>query len=149
MALIRWTPVRHMLTFRDEMDRLLSDFYGRMTPEGEPYKGDWLPAMDLSESDNEVTASIELPGLDKEDIKVSIHNGVLTVCGEKRQETTENGDNMHTVERSYGCFKRSVGLPADVDADKVKASYKSGVLKVTLPRVESKKPKQIPIHVSS
>jgi len=148
MALIRWTPLRSMMSFRDEMDRLLDDFYGRMTPSGESYEGEWLPAMDMKENENEVTAMVELPGLSKNDIKVSVKNDVLSITGEKKAEKTEEKENVHRVERSYGYFKRSVVLPVEVDSEKVKASFKDGVLKITLPKVESKKPKEIPIQVS-
>jgi HSP20 family protein len=147
MALIRWTPLRHMMSFRDEMDKVLDDFYGRMRPATETYEGDWLPAMDMKETDNEVTASIELPGLSRDDIKVSVKNDMLTVSGEKK-ETVDDKDNVHRVERSYGYFKRSIVLPAEVDSEKVKATFKDGVLKVTLPKTESKKIKEIPISVS-
>jgi len=148
MALIRWTPLRSMMSFRDEMDRLLDDFYGRMSPSGESYEGDWLPAMDMKENDNEVSVSVELPGLSKSDIKVSVKNDVLSITGEKKAEKTEEKENVHRVERTYGYFKRSVALPVEVDSEKVKASFKDGVLKVTLPKVEAKKPKEIPIQVS-
>ena len=148
MALIRWTPLRHMMSFRDEMDRVLDDFYGRMRPGSETYEGDWLPAMDMKETDNEMVASIELPGLSKDDIKVSVKNDMLTVSGEKRQEKVEDKDNVHRVERSYGYFKRSLALPVEVDSEKVKAAFKDGVLKITLPKTESKKIKEIPISVS-
>jgi HSP20 family protein len=148
MALIRWTPLRSVMSFRDEMDRLLDDFYGRVTPSGESYEGDWLPAMDMRETDNEVVASVELPGLSKGDIKVSVKNNVLSITGEKKTEKAEENQNIHRVERAYGYFKRSVVLPVEVDSEKVKATFKDGVLKITLPKVESKKPKEIPIQVS-
>jgi len=130
------------------MDKLLDDFYGRMPQPGEPSNGDWFPAMDVSETENSVTACLELPGLKKEDIKVSVQDDILTVSGEKKQEKTEEGENVRRVERSYGYFKRSMTLPAHVDADKVKAALKEGVLKVTMPKLESEKPKEISIQVS-
>lgn len=148
MALIRWTPLRSVMSFRDEMDRLLDDFYGRARPSGESYEGDWLPAMDMKETDNEIAASVELPGLSKGDIKVSVKNNVLSITGEKKAEKAEENQNIHRVERTYGYFKRSVVLPVEVDSEKVKATFKDGVLKITLPKVESKKPKEIPIQVS-
>jgi HSP20 family protein len=148
MALIRWTPMRGVMSFRDEMDRLLEEFYGKMAPPQETFEGDWCPLLDVAETDNEVTASVELPGLDKDDIKVSIEDDVLTVTGEKKQETTEDGKNFKKVERSYGYFKRSVKLPSSVDPGKVRAGYKDGILKVTMPKLESKKPKEIAIQVS-
>jgi HSP20 family protein len=115
---------------------------------GEKYEGDWCPVMDMSETEQDVIASVELPGMGKDDIKVSVHDDVLTVTGEKHQEKKETKENVHRVERSYGCFKRSVAVPADVDADKVKATFKDGILKVTLPKLEVKKAKQIPVEVS-
>ena len=148
MALIRWTPLRSMMSFRDEMDRMLDDFYGRMSPSGESYEGDWLPAMDMRENDGEVLVSLELPGMSKSDIKVSVKNDVLSITGEKKAEKADEKENVHRVERTYGYFKRSVALPVEVDSGKVKASFKDGVLKVTLPKVEAKKPKEIPIQVS-
>ena len=148
MALIRWTPLRSMMSFRDEMDRMLDEFYGRMSPSGESYEGDWLPAMDMRENDGEVLVSLELPGMSKSDIKVSVKNDVLSITGEKKAEKADEKENVHRVERTYGYFKRSVALPVEVDSGKVKASFKDGVLKVTLPKVEAKKPKEIPIQVS-
>ena len=148
MAIIRWTPFRSMLSLRDEMDRLLNEFYGKVMPTTETYEGDWYPAMDITETDNEVIATLELPGLKREDIKVSVNNDILTVSGEKKQEKTEENENIHRVERTYGYFKRSVALPVEVDTNKVKAVYKDGVLKVTMPKLEEKKTKEIPVQVS-
>jgi HSP20 family protein len=138
-----------MMTFRDEMDRVLDDFYGRM-PETvrESYEGDWLPAMDIKENNGEIWATIELPGLSRDEIKVSVKNDMLSVSGEKKQEKTEEKENVHRVERSYGYFKRTVKLPSEVESDNVKASFKDGLLKIKLPKVESKKVKEIPIQVS-
>ena len=148
MTLIRWTPLRSVMSFRDDMDRLLDEFYGRVTGPGDGHEGDWLPPMDLTENENGVTASLELPGLNKDEIKVSVNDNVLTVSGEKKQEKTEDNDNLCRVERSYGFFKRSVRLPSEVDAGKVKATFKDGILKVTLPKLESKKPREIEVQVS-
>jgi HSP20 family protein len=148
MTLIRWTPLRNVLNFRDEMDRLLEDVYGRMAAPADGHEGDWFPVMDMSEGKDDITASMELPGIKKEDIKVSVHDDVLTISGEKKQEQADEGENARRVERSYGYFKRSVSLPAGVDPGKVKATFKEGVLKVTLPKLESKKPKEIPVQVS-
>ncbi|MFH1312281.1 MAG: Hsp20/alpha crystallin family protein [Candidatus Eisenbacteria bacterium] len=148
MRLIRWTPMRNVVSFRDQMDSLLEDMYGRMTGPDDGHEGDWLPPMDMSEGEKDVTVSLELPGMNKEDIKVSVKDDVLTVSGEKKQEKTDDGEDSCRIERSYGFFKRSVSLPAEVDAAKVKATFKDGVLKVEMPRIEAKKPKEIPIQVS-
>jgi HSP20 family protein len=148
MAIIRWTPLRHVMSFRDEMDKMLSDLYGRMSPSGEYYEGEWFPAMDIKENKDDVVACLELPGIDKDQIKVSVQNDMLIISGEKKQESVEDGENLHRVERTYGYFKRTVGLPAEVDAAKVKATYKDGILKVTLPKREEKKPKEITVQVA-
>ena len=148
MAIIRWTPFRNVMSFRDEMDRLIDDFYGRQTPAGEMYEGDWCPSLDLKESDGDVRASIELPGLSKDDIKVSVQGDLLTVSGEKKNEVADTKENVHRIERSYGYFKRVVTLPTEVQADKVKAEFKDGVLKVTMPKVETRKTREIPVEVS-
>lgn len=148
MALVRWSPLRDVLGVRDEMDRLLDEFYGRTVSSGEKFEGDWTPVMDISDSNGDIVASMELPGLKTDDIKVSVEDDVLTVTGEKKQQESQSGDNWRRVERTYGYFKRSVKLPAPVDADKVKAAYKDGVLTISMPKIESKKAKEIPIHVS-
>jgi HSP20 family protein len=136
------------MTLRDEADKLMDDFFGRLATHREAYEGDWLPSMDIKEGANDVSATVELPGLNKEDIKVCVQNDILTISGEKHQEKIESDENMHRIERTYGHFKRSVALPMEVDSEKVKASYKDGVLTVTMPKVESKKVKEIPIQIS-
>jgi len=148
MAIIRWTPFRNVMAFRDEMDRLIDDFYGKQTPAGDVYDGDWCPTMDLKETDSEIRASIELPGLDKDDIKVSVKGDLLMVSGEKKNEVTDTKESYHRIERSYGFFKRVVTLPTEVEPNKVKADYKDGVLNITMPKVETKKTKEIPVQVS-
>jgi HSP20 family protein len=148
MALIRWTPLRSVMSFRDDMDRLLDEFYGRVAAPADDQEGEWLPPMDVTENANDVTASLELPGMKRDEIKVSVHNDILTVSGEKRQEKTDGDKNLRRVERTYGFFRRSISLPAEVDAAKVKATFKDGILKVTLPKLESKKPKEIEVQVS-
>lgn len=148
MAIVRWSPFRSILSLRDEMDRLLNEFYGSMLPSSESYEGDWYPAMDVSETNDEIVATLELPGMNREDIKVTVSDGVLTVSGEKKQEKIDENENRHRVERTYGYFRRSISLPADIDTSKVKATYKDGVLKVTMPKLEEKKTKEIPVQVS-
>lgn len=148
MAIVRWSPFRSILSLRDEMDRLLNEFYGSVLPSSESYEGDWYPAMDVSETNDEIIATLELPGMNREDIKVTVSDGVLTVSGEKKQEKIDESENRHRVERTYGYFKRSISLAADIDTSKVKATYKDGVLKVTMPKLEEKKTKEIPVQVS-
>jgi HSP20 family protein len=104
----------------------------------------WSPPVDISESEDDLILRLEVPGMDKEDINITVSEGVLTVAGEKKIETEEK-ETCHCRERCYGSFSRSICLPFDVDADKVDATFKDGVLKITLPRAEAAKPKHIEI----
>ncbi|RLB07000.1 MAG: Hsp20/alpha crystallin family protein [Deltaproteobacteria bacterium] len=145
MALIPWRPFRELDTLRREMDRLWDRFFSERPLEW--LGGQWTPSLDVSETKDKVVVKAEIPGIDPKDIDVSLSNGVLTIKGEKKQEREEKDENYHLVERSYGSFSRAVRLPAEVQEDKVKASYKDGVLKITLPKTERAKEKEIKIEV--
>jgi len=105
----------------------------------------WSPALDLHEDTDNFFVSAELPGMKKEEIEISLQDGVLTLSGERKHEKTENTTEIHRSERFVGRFQRTLTLPAAVDADKVKASYQEGILNVTLPKAETAKPKQIQV----
>jgi HSP20 family protein len=132
-----------LLTFQQEMNRLFDDFFGRsaLEPFGGLGEGAGLfnPRVDVAETDKGVVVSAELPGLDDEDIDVSLSQGVLTISGEKKQENEKKGRNYYHVERSYGSFQRSVPLPSEVDAGKVDAVFRKGVLTITLPKIAKAK----------
>ena len=106
---------------------------------------EWMPPFDVSETDDEMIVRLEVPGMDKKDININLSHGTLTVTGEKKQEKEEK-ETYHCTERCYGTFSRSISLPFEVDGDKVDASFKDGVLKITLPRSEAVKPKKIEVH---
>ncbi len=132
---------------RREMDRLWDSFL-----EGRPMRragdsGEWLPSIDVSETKGDLVIKAELPGMDPKDIDISMNNGFLTIKGEKKHEREEKDENYHLVERSYGSFTRSVRLPREVQSDKITASFKNGVLRVTLPKFEDAKKKEIKIKV--
>ena len=103
----------------------------------------WLPALDVQENKDSFTIQVELPGLKREDIEVSLEDGALTISGERKTETPAEGTEVHRQERFYGKFSRVLTLPTTVSADKVKAQYKDGILTVTLAKAEEAKPKQI------
>ncbi|MDY6955137.1 MAG: Hsp20/alpha crystallin family protein [Thermodesulfobacteriota bacterium] len=105
----------------------------------------FTPAFDISETENELIVTAEIPGMDKEDIDIHLSEGVLTIKGEKRHEKEDKKEDYHCIERSYGSFTRSIGLPFDVETDKVDATYKDGVLKLTLPKSERAKLKKIEV----
>jgi HSP20 family protein len=107
----------------------------------------WTPAVDIAEHDDEYLVKVELPGVNKDDVKLTLENNILTIRGEKKQEKETKKENYHRVERSYGSFQRSFTLPAAVKADKIDASYNDGILTVSLPKAEEAKPKQIEVKV--
>jgi len=107
----------------------------------------WSPRVDVNETDNEITIDVELPGIDKKDVKVEVKDNILSISGERKNEKkTENAESRR-VERHYGKFERTFGLPDTVEADKVSAKYKDGVLVLTLPKTEKAKPKEIAVEI--
>jgi HSP20 family protein len=121
-------------------DNFFSDFLGDAMPWGAE------PKIDMSETKNDIVVKAELPGLDAKEIDLSVDRGILTISGEKKSESEEQEMNSFCRETSYGYFKRSIELPADVDEQKIKADYKAGVLKVTLPKANGKEKKVIKIE---
>ncbi len=105
----------------------------------------WMPTVDVSETDGHVIVRAEVPGMEKDDINVTLSDGLLTIHGEKKQEKEEEKENYRFVERRYGSFSRSVRVPDGVDAEKIEASYKDGVLKVSIPKGESEITRKIEI----
>ena len=130
-------------TFTDQINRL----FGLTTRPAESF-GDWSPALDAFEDKDKYTVCIEVPGLKKDDLNVTVHDGVLTISGERKTEKDVKEGTVHRTERYYGKFSRSVSLPAAVRADKVSAAYKDGVLTVEVPKAEEAKPKTIEVKVS-
>jgi HSP20 family protein len=107
----------------------------------------WRPSIDIEESNGNLMVKAEIPGMDKKDIKVVVKDDMLTISGERKRENETKEKTFHRIERSYGQFRRMIRLPAEVDAEKVKATYKDGVLNVTLPKPESMKPKNIDVEI--
>lgn len=140
----KWEPFSELVTMRDDMDRLFDVFFGT-----QPQTIDdlWRPSIDIEESNGNLMVKAEIPGMKKENIKVSVKEDMLTISGERKQENETKDKTYHRIERSYGQFRRMIRLPAEVDADKVKASYKDGVLSVTLPKPASMKPKHIDVEM--
>ena len=143
-ALTPWAPLTNL---RQEMDRLLERFpeprwYGPGTTDA------WAPTMDVSETRNAVVVKAEIPGVDEKDIEVSFHDGLLTIRGEKAEDKEEKDEEYHRMERRYGAFMRTVQLPAAVEAEKVTATFKHGLLTVTLPKAAKAKGATIPIKAA-
>jgi HSP20 family protein len=133
-------------TLRSEINRLFEEPFGGLTRASEFFDL-WSPALDVYEDKDNIIVKAELPGLKKEEIDISIHEGSLHVSGERKQETEQKNTETYRTERFYGRFHRSLSLPKAVDAAKVEASYKDGVLTVTLPKSEEAKPRQIQVNV--
>jgi len=148
MSLVRWDPFRELEDMSDRLNRM----FGR--PVARPESGkeaitvaDWIPAVDISDTDGEYLIKAELPEVKKEDVKVTVQHGVLTIHGERKHEKEEKGKRYHRVERSYGSFTRSFTLPDEVDETKVRAEYKDGMLHLHLPKSEKAKPKAIDVKL--
>jgi HSP20 family protein len=144
MNLIRFEPLRELEEMTSRLNRFLAR--ERPTPDGELF-ADWLPAMDVQETDSEYLVKTDLPAVKREDVKVSVQDGVLAVEGERKMEKEEKGRKFHRVERSYGKFVRRIAVPTDVDQQKVQAEFKDGVLNVHLPKSSAAKPKTVDIKV--
>jgi HSP20 family protein len=126
------------------MDRLFERFFESPWTEV-PALGDWTPALDVSEGKDAITVKAELPGVNANDIAVSLEGDVLTIKGEKEQKKEEKDERQHRLERSWGAFMRSVRLPAPVDGSKVTAAFKNGVITITLPKAPGAKGTTIPV----
>jgi len=155
MSLIRWNPTH-------EIDRWPSDFFGIQREINRVFdnfvrggvQADenfqmsyWTPAVDIAEQENDYVVKMELPGVNKDDVKISLESNILTIKGEKKQEKEEKNKNVHRLERTYGSFQRSFTLPTTVKSDTIDAFFKEGVLTISLPKAEEAKPKQIEVKV--
>jgi HSP20 family protein len=147
-ALMRWDPFRELEDMSERLNRVFNRQAGRSTDGKETITvADWIPTVDIAETEAEYQIKAELPEVKREDVKVTVEDGVLTISGERRHETEEKGRKYHRVERSYGSFVRSFTLPEHVDESRVKAEYKDGVLHLHLPKSEKAKPKAIDVKV--
>jgi HSP20 family protein len=145
-AVERWEPFRNANGIQGEMNRLFDSFFGRpaTVAAGERM---WAPLADMYETKDDLFVTLELPGVREKDVHVSITGDMLTVKGERRFESDAKDEGYYRLERVYGKFERSVSLPIPVQADKVKATYRDGVLEIRLPKVEEVKPKEIKIDL--
>src|SRR5262245_16422086 len=145
MQLVRWTPMGNLQSFQREMNRMFDQFFRSGNSE-EAKVSTWRPSVDIYETDDALVIKAELPGVSKDDVSVEVHQNTLTLRGQRKHEAEVKDEQYHRVERSYGSFQRSFTLPSTVDAEKVQATFKDGILELHLPRLESAKPRQIAIH---
>jgi len=148
MTLVRWSPLRHIFMLQNQMNRLFDDAV-HSWPSAADGTTSWAPAADIYETENDLVLQADLPGVDPKQIDVRVENNVLTIRGERVFEPKVDRENFHRVERSYGTFMRSFTLATPVDADRIKAAYKNGVLQINLPKAEQAKPKKIQITAAT
>src|SRR5688572_8882515 len=147
MAIAKLDPFRELATMQDRMARLFGDVYLRDEDTG--FRGSWTPAVDIYESDShDLVLKAELPGMTREDIEVTVEHSTLVLKGTKTFDSDVKEENYRRIERSYGTFHRSFTLPTTVDASKVTAEYKNGVLTITLPFKEEAKPRTVNVAVA-
>jgi len=136
-----------LASLQDEVNRLFDTVWQGDLDVARIFYRDWVPALDVAETDDAVVVKAEVPGIDPKDIEVTLTGGLLTIKGEKRQEAEESDERLHRVERSYGSFTRTVDIPEEVDPDAIRAECKDGVLTVTLPKKPEAKGRQIEIDI--
>jgi HSP20 family protein len=149
MALIRWEPARELQTVQNEMNRLFGTFFDTTTPATGRRASlrSWIPAMDVSESDNEYVLKADLPGLSEGDVNVELDDNVLRISGERKSEHEQRKNGYHRVERAFGRFSRSLRLPEGVSAEGIQANFDKGVLEVHIQKPEQHKPQKVAISV--
>ena len=151
MTLVRWSdPIREFAQLQDKINRAFTDSYGRGYDESLMTTGSWLPPVDIYHNgDHEVVLKAELPDMTREDIDITVDKNTLTIKGEKKLSADVKEEQFHRIERRYGTFSRSFTLPPSVDATKVSADYRNGVLTVRVPLREEAKPRQIKVEVAA
>jgi HSP20 family protein len=151
MSIVRWDPFREFVQLQDRINRVLTDTYGRSGgDEALLTAGAWVPPVDIYENGNhELVLKAELPDMTREDIDITVDNGTLTIKGEKKLSNEVTEEQFHRIERRYGVFSRTFSLPQSVDAAKVAAEYRNGVLTVRLPLREEARPRQIKVDVAA
>ena len=145
MTIVRYDPFRDLRTLQEEVNRLFSTNLTRAFGDEGIGRGAWAPSVDIYENKDQIVLEAELPGMKQEEFDLSIENNVITLRGERKFEKTDETDNYHRVERSYGSFTRSFTLPQTVSAEGATADYSNGVLRVTLPKREETKARRIEV----
>lgn len=148
-TIVRWDPFRDLVSIQDELNRLFGRTYAGIEPTRSTAAGSWMPSMDVYETENQIVATVELPGIDPEDVEVAVEDSTLTISGAREFSSEVKEENFHRVERRYGSFSRAISLPQTVDTDRVEAAFDKGVLTVRVPKIEKAKPKKIEIKAEA
>lgn len=143
--LIRWEPMREMVTLRDAMDRLLDDAFTRPLGLSNGGRGLGMPAVDMYQTEDDLVVKVAVPGMKPEDVRISVAGETLNIKGETKEESTTEDKAYHMREQRWGAFERTLSLPTAVKSDKATAEFEDGILTVTLPKADVVKPKMITI----
>ncbi|TDA68532.1 MAG: Hsp20/alpha crystallin family protein [Clostridia bacterium] len=148
MSLVPWEPVRELASVRDAMNRIFDDAFSRF-PSLVPRREDgwWQPSVDVIDRDKEIVVKANVPGIDPKDVEVTVAENAINIKGQVAQEKEDQGNNYYRRERYYGAFQRSIPLDSKVVAEQAKATFKNGVLEVTVPKVEGAGGKQVQVKV--
>lgn len=147
MVVVRWKdPFADMTKVQETVNRLFEEAFSPVLAREGTWSRSWEPAVDIYETDEEILLKAEVPGIGKDQVSIEVKEGVLTLSGERKFEKEVNEEQYHRVERSYGAFHRTFTLPSSVDAERVNASLRDGVLEIRLPKREEAKPRQIAVH---
>ena len=149
MNIVRWNPISSFASAQDELNRVMEDVFGRRWRTEEGGAVVWTPPLDIEEQPDRYTLHLELPGMRLEDIKITLEDNRLVVRGEKTRTEEQKNSTYHRLERIYGTFERSFALTHVVKSDKIEATYRDGVLEVTVPKAEEAKARQIPIKTAT
>ena len=150
----RWNPFKEMEDLHSRLSALINRSYGRVPVRGDAEGeesitfSEWAPLVDVTEDDQGYVIKAELPEVKKEDVKVTVENGVLMLAGERKLEKEEKSRRYHRIERSYGKFVRSFTLPDDAETDRVNAEFRDGVLRISVAKAEKARPKSIVVKVA-
>jgi HSP20 family protein len=145
MTIVRWEPLREFSTLQNEMNRLFNTVFDAPSPSANGALRRWMPPMDLVESGDHFVLRADLPGLSEEDVKIELEDQTLTISGERKAEHEERQEGYYRVERAFGSFSRSLQLPKGIDPEAVTARFDRGVLEVSIPKPEERKPRRIEI----
>ena len=153
MALVRWNPARELLDVDREFKRMFNSLenrfgFGKENDNEEYESAVWMPLTDIVENKDSYTLKLDIPGVDKKDVKISYSNGELQISGERKEEKEEKDSKYHRVERSFGKYYRSFRLPEKIKDDQIKAEFKNGSLNILIPKADEVKPKEIEISVN-
>jgi len=148
-TIVRWDPFRDLVRVQDELNQLFGRTFGDVGVLRPSAAGAWMPPMDVYETEDQVVAKPELPGIEPGDVEVTVEDSMLTVTGKRELTSEVNEESFHRIERRYGAFSRSIALPQSVDTSKVDASFDKGVLTIEVPKVEKAKPKKIQVKAKA